>query len=202
GPLAVDELERIFEPAVGMHELAHRCALGAMRAAIERAVPARLLADPHVVLHLGRHRAADRAMRADVLAGGDRGAGARRRTRLGPAYAAERQGAERRQPRGDEARAAQERAAVEPAARLARHGGLLIDRSAGGSRRQCVGLRFDFDEYPAEHADAAVELRGLRALEVREEARGPRLDVLLEDSLVAAGRRRKAAAREPRHHFA
>src|SRR5260370_2739607 len=101
GPLAVDELERIFEPAVGMHEFAHRCALGAMRAAIERAVPARLLADPNVVLHFGRHRAADRTMRADVLSGGDRRAGARRPTRLRPAYAAHPQGAARRQPRGD-----------------------------------------------------------------------------------------------------
>ena len=54
-----------------MHELAHRGALGAMRAAIDRAVPARLLADPHAVRDLGDDRAADRAMRADVLADGD-----------------------------------------------------------------------------------------------------------------------------------
>ena len=101
GPLAVDQLERILEPAVGMDELANGSAFGAMRAAIERTVPARLLADPHVVLHLGRNRAADGAMRADALARGDRRARARRRARLGPAHGANRQGAERRQTRGD-----------------------------------------------------------------------------------------------------
>src|ERR1700751_977942 len=49
GPLAVDELERISEPPIAVHEFAHRGALGAMRAAIDRAVPARLLADPYAV---------------------------------------------------------------------------------------------------------------------------------------------------------
>ncbi len=48
-------------------QLAHRGALGAMRAAVDRAVPGRLLADPDAVLHFGDHGAADRAMRADVL---------------------------------------------------------------------------------------------------------------------------------------
>src|SRR3546814_16707166 len=36
GPLAVDQLDRIFEPAIGVHELAHAGALGAMRAAVDR----------------------------------------------------------------------------------------------------------------------------------------------------------------------
>src|SRR5262249_59894691 len=77
GPLAVDELERIFEPPLAVHQFAHRRALGAVGAAIDRAVPAWLLADPHAVLHLGGHRAADRAVGPDVLARLDR------RARLG-----------------------------------------------------------------------------------------------------------------------
>ena len=35
-PLAVDELHRISQPPVAVHEFAHRSALGAMRAAIDR----------------------------------------------------------------------------------------------------------------------------------------------------------------------
>jgi hypothetical protein len=66
-PLAVDEFHRIFQAAVAMHEFAHRGALGAMRAAIDRAIPRRLLSDPHAVLDFGDHGAADRTMRADVL---------------------------------------------------------------------------------------------------------------------------------------
>src|SRR5262249_57018524 len=92
---AVDELERIFEPAVAVYQFAHRRALGAMRAAIDRAVPTRLLADPHAVLHFGGDGAADRAMGADVLANLDRRARLGRRPGFGLAYAAERQDAER-----------------------------------------------------------------------------------------------------------
>ncbi len=66
-PLAADELHRIFQAAVAVHELAHGGALGAMGAAVDRAFPGRLLADPDAVLHLGGDRAADRAMGADVL---------------------------------------------------------------------------------------------------------------------------------------
>src|SRR5207253_1473683 len=95
-----------------------RRALGAMRAAIDRAVPARLLTDPHAVLHLGGDRAADRAMGADVLARFDRRARLGRRPGLGLAHAAERQRAESRESAGHEARAAQEAAAIERAARL------------------------------------------------------------------------------------
>src|SRR5712691_6110524 len=67
GPLAADQLQRIFEPALAGDEFAYRGALGAMRAAVDRAVPARLLADPHAVGDLGSDRAADRAMGADAL---------------------------------------------------------------------------------------------------------------------------------------
>ena len=35
-----------------MHQFARRCALGAMRAAVDRRIPSRLLADPHAVLRL------------------------------------------------------------------------------------------------------------------------------------------------------
>ena len=96
-----------------MHEFAHRSAFGAMRATIDRAVPARLLADPHAVGHFRSHRAADRAMRADALADGDRGAWRGRRTGLRLAHAGERQRAQGRETAGSQARAAQESAAIE-----------------------------------------------------------------------------------------
>src|SRR6516162_5653872 len=64
GPLAIDELQRIFEPPLAGNELAHRRPLGAVRTAIDWAVPARLLTDPHAVGDFGGNGAADRAMRA------------------------------------------------------------------------------------------------------------------------------------------
>ena len=79
GPLAVHELHRIFQAAIAVHDLARRSALGAMGAAIDRRVPGGFLADPHAIGDLRRHRAANRAERADVLADGDLGAGRRRR---------------------------------------------------------------------------------------------------------------------------
>ena len=57
-----------------MNELAYGGPLGAMRAAIDWAVPARLLTDPHAVRNFSRDRAADGAMRTDVLADRYRGA--------------------------------------------------------------------------------------------------------------------------------
>jgi hypothetical protein len=93
-PLAIDELHRIFQPAVAVDELAHSRALGAMRAAIDRAVPGRLLADPDAVLHFGDHGAADRAMCADVLPDFSRGADLLR-TGLRLAHRAERHQADR-----------------------------------------------------------------------------------------------------------
>src|SRR5262249_12384303 len=115
GPLAVNELHRIFQAPVAVHELAHRSALGAMRAAIERGIPARLLADPHAVGHFPNHRAADRTMRTDVLADRDLRSRRRRRTGLCLAHAAERQRSEARETAGDEPGAAQEAAAIETA---------------------------------------------------------------------------------------
>ena len=112
-PLPVHELHRIAQPALALHVVAHRRALAAMRAAIDRAVPSRLLADPHTVRDLGHDGAADRAMGAHVLA--DRYGCARRRRRagLGLADASGRKCAERREPAGREAGAAQEAAAIE-----------------------------------------------------------------------------------------
>src|SRR5664279_5100662 len=70
GPLTVDQLHRIFQPAFAHHQFAHRGAFGAVRAAIDRTIPARLLADPDAVRHFGGDGAADRAVRADALAYG------------------------------------------------------------------------------------------------------------------------------------
>src|SRR5262249_41880396 len=87
-PLAVDQLEGVAQPAIAVHQLTRRSTLGAVRAAADRAVPARLLADPHTVHHLGDDGAADRAVRADVLPGGDlRACG--REAGLGLAHAGE-----------------------------------------------------------------------------------------------------------------
>src|SRR5262249_18810508 len=67
-PLAARELHRVAQAAVAVHELAHRGALGAMRAAVDWRIPARLLADPDALGDFGRHRATDRAVRAHALA--------------------------------------------------------------------------------------------------------------------------------------
>ena len=127
GPLAVGELHRIFEPAFAAYQFAHGGALGAMRAAIDRAVPSRLLADPNVVCDFGQYRAADRAMRADAFAHRNLCAGGRRRTGLRLSHRAKRKRAERRQAAGD-AGAAQESAAIQ-----ARFGGLT-----GAARRRAA----------------------------------------------------------------
>ena len=74
--------------------------------------------DPHAVGDLGDDRAADRAMRADVLPGRQRRAGRRRRAGLGLADCAERQRAERGKAAGGEARTAQEAATIETTACL------------------------------------------------------------------------------------
>ena len=116
--MAVHELHRIFQAPVAVHEFAHRGALGAMRAAIDRAVETRFLSDPDPIGDLGGYRAADRAMGADVLADRDLRARGWRRTRLGFAHADERQCTERRETAGHQTRTAQEAAAVEAAVRL------------------------------------------------------------------------------------
>ena len=130
-PLAVDQLHRIFQPAVAVHEFAHRGALGAMRAAVDRAVPGRLLADPDAVLHFGDHGAADRAMRADVLFDFRRRADDLR-TGLRLAHRAERHQADRGARTGRQTGSPQERAAVENARREA-GGDTLQTRLARGS---------------------------------------------------------------------
>ena len=117
-PLPVDHLHRIFQPAFAAHQLAHRRALGAVRATVDGAVPARLLSDPDVVGDFRRYRAADGAMGADTFADGDFCAGRRRRAGLGLAHRAELQHAQRRETAGREAGAAQEGAAVEAAVQL------------------------------------------------------------------------------------
>src|SRR5258705_5045798 len=94
-PLAVDEPDGIFEATFAAHELADRSAFRAVRSAVDRAVPRRLLADPESVLHLGGHRAADRTMRADALAGFDANSQLGWRPGLGLAHGAERQRPER-----------------------------------------------------------------------------------------------------------
>ena len=53
-PLAVHELHRIAQAALAQHVVADRRALAAMRAAIDRAVVVRLLADPDAVRRLRR----------------------------------------------------------------------------------------------------------------------------------------------------
>ena len=73
-----------------------------MRPPIDRAVVVRLLADPNAIGDLGNDRTADRTMGADILAGGQRGAGRGRRTGFGFADTAEREAAKRRErARGD-----------------------------------------------------------------------------------------------------
>ena len=123
GPLAVDHLHRIFQAAFAHHQFAHRGALGAMRAAIDRTIPARLLADPDAVGDFRRDGAADRAMRADAFADGHGRALGGRRTGFGLLHARKRQGAERGEAAGGETRPAQESAAVEAFVVLAGEGG-------------------------------------------------------------------------------
>src|SRR5262249_14498472 len=79
GPLALDELHWIAHPAVPVHDLARGRAFRTMRAAIDRRLPCRLLADPYAVGDLRGHRATDRAECAYALADGDGRAGLDRR---------------------------------------------------------------------------------------------------------------------------
>ena len=113
GPLPVHQLHRIAQAAVAMHELARRRTLGAMRAAVDRGIPAGLLADPHAVDDFTDHGAADRAMRADVLL---HDGACRQRAGGGGfrlAHAAERHRAQRGKSAAGKAGAAQEGTAIE-----------------------------------------------------------------------------------------
>src|SRR5690348_12461094 len=87
-----------------------------MRAAIDRRFPARLLADPNPVGHLGGDGATDRAMRADAFANDRAGAERAGRSRLRLANACERHRAERREASGADAGTAQKGAAIESGA--------------------------------------------------------------------------------------
>src|SRR5579859_2775776 len=113
GPLAVDELHRIFQPALAADEFAHRGAFGAMRAAIDRGIPAWLLADPHAVCDFRGDGAADGTVRANAFT--DDGTGAERagggRVRL--ANSGERHRAENGEAAGAYSRTAQKGAAIE-----------------------------------------------------------------------------------------
>src|ERR1700687_3652597 len=60
GPLPIDELHRIFEAALAADQFAYCGALGAMRTAIDRRIPTRLLTDPHAIRDFGGDGAADR----------------------------------------------------------------------------------------------------------------------------------------------
>ena len=115
-PLAVHQLHRELQAAVAMHQLAHRRTLGAMRAAIDRAFPGRLLAHPHAVLHFGGDGAADRAMGADVLDPLHRLAVVdHTRRRAGGLRARRREAADGREADTGEARLAEEGTTVETA---------------------------------------------------------------------------------------
>ena len=121
-PRAVHELHRKAHATFTEHVVAHGRSLAAVRATIDRGVPARLLPGPHAIGDLGNHRAADRAMRADVLAPRHNSAGRRRRAGLSLADSPDRQGAERGQSASNEAGTAQKAAAIE---------------IAGGRGREC-----------------------------------------------------------------
>src|SRR5258708_40355229 len=91
-------------------------------------------------------RAADRAMRADILADRDRGAGRRRWTSLGCANGTERQSTERGKAASGEPRAAQEAATIDAVACLRReHAG----------KRAAASLTF----CPLDQHDRAPSLR-------------------------------------------
>ena len=140
-----------------MAVLAHRGALGAVGAEIERAVEARLLADPDAVLDLGDHRAADRAVGADRLDLLDRaGRGLGLRLGLGDhAAAGQRGGGEAA---GGQAGAAEEGATVEHAAGEPGQG-LRHPRAVEGS----AGLLSQHDGSPLGADDASRRTAQKRA---------------------------------------
>src|SRR5262249_61363538 len=87
-----------------------------MRAAVDRLFPARLLADPNAVRHFGEHRAADRAMSADILANG--GAADIRTGGLGFLHTGKRQRTDCCKASSNETGTAQETTTIETNARL------------------------------------------------------------------------------------
>ncbi len=61
------ELHRVLQTTVAVHEFAYAGAFGAMRAAIEGAVPGGFLPRPHAVLDLRSYGAPDRTVGTDAL---------------------------------------------------------------------------------------------------------------------------------------
>src|SRR5262245_28329470 len=116
GPLAIHQLHRITKTTVAMHQLAGGSALRAMRATVDRAFPARLLADPDSVRDLGYHRASHGAVGADILANG--GPANVRTGRLGFLHAGKRQCTDCCKAAGNETGTAQESTTIETNARL------------------------------------------------------------------------------------
>jgi len=112
-PLPAGELHRITQAAFAVDQFAYGRALGAMRAAIDRTVPTRLLSDPHAVSDLSRDGAADRAVGTDALAHSHLRARRWRWSSLGLAHRAEPQGSDSGDTAGGEPGTAQECAAVE-----------------------------------------------------------------------------------------
>src|SRR6056297_1006850 len=131
-PLAALFLHRILEAALAMRVLAHRRALGAMRAEVERAVPAGFLTRPDAVLHLGHDRTADRAMGADGFHGLHRLDGGALGVRAGDCAT---HGPDGSQATNGQTAAAQERAAVDRCI-----GDLRQDTGPLGASRNPVGL--------------------------------------------------------------
>ena len=121
-PLAIHQLHRVFDAPVAMHQFAHRCALGAMRAAIDRRFPSGFLPDPNAILHFGNHGAAHRTMRADILHA-LHGLRMIHRPRFGRTHGGKRNGAKCRQPRPAKPGLTQKGATIEPAGRKPLIGG-------------------------------------------------------------------------------
>ena len=95
-PLAADQFHRVLEPALAMAVLAHRRALGAVRAEVEGVIEGRLLTRPDAVAHLGVDAAAHGAVGADGPCGLHRIH--RRGGRIGRAHLAHHAGREGRPP--------------------------------------------------------------------------------------------------------
>src|SRR5262249_39293383 len=117
-PLSIHELHWIFQAAVAMHELANRSALGAVRAAADRAIPTGFLTNPYAVGDFGNDRAADRTVGADRLGRSNDGAGRCRRTGFRASHADERQRTQGSQAAGRQARATQKGTAIEAAGQV------------------------------------------------------------------------------------
>ena len=110
--MAVEELHRIFQPAVAVHDFARRRALGAMRAAIDRRIPRRVPDQPTRRWTTSAATVQPTEQNVQMffrIVTWRRGC---RRTGFRLAHAGERQRAERGKAAGDQAGAAQESSAI------------------------------------------------------------------------------------------